>query len=144
MGAALFPADKRENGRTDLTRLTVAFVLRKRPKSATVAVALHGYKTRSLTLGKEYKLRAVENRLLKRTFEYQRLMLCNRHRMLLESGACGLELIRFRQISMVECCEHDSVLLAGSFLGNKPALNYSSTVPVIRSFPSPLKNCSKM
>jgi hypothetical protein len=70
MGVALFPADKRENGRTDLTRLAVAFVLRKRPKSATVAAALHGYKTWSLTLGEEYKLRAVENRLLKRTFGY--------------------------------------------------------------------------
>ena len=49
MGFALFPTDKRENGRTDLTRLAVSFVLRKRPKSATVAAVLHGYKTWSLT-----------------------------------------------------------------------------------------------
>jgi len=124
MGVVLFPADKRKNGCTDLTGLAAAVVLPKRPKSANVAVAFHGYKTWSLALGKEYKLRAVENRLLERTFGYRRLMLCIRQRTLLESRVCGLELIRFRQRSMVECCENGSVLLAGSFLGNKLAINY--------------------
>jgi len=65
MGVALVPADKRKNCCTNLTGLAVAVVLRKRPKSATVAAALHGYKMLFLTLGEEYKLRAVENRVLK-------------------------------------------------------------------------------
>jgi len=69
MGVALLPADERKNGCTDLTALTVTVVLPKCPKSATVAVALHGYQTCSLALGKEYKLRAVENGLLEKCLD---------------------------------------------------------------------------
>jgi hypothetical protein len=67
MGVALFPVDQRTNGCTDMTRQTVAFYLRNSQKFATLAADLNGYKTWSLKIGKKYKLRAVENKVLNRT-----------------------------------------------------------------------------
>ena len=57
MGITLFPVDKqtneRTNGCTNMKRLAVDFALRTRPKTATVAAGLHGYKTWCLTLREE-------------------------------------------------------------------------------------------